>query len=263
MPFITVNEINLYYEQHGDGEDLVLICGFGSHHYRWKRILDTLAKSYRVLVFDNRGTGQSDAPPPPYSIPMMAEDTRALMDALHIPYAYILGHSMGSAILQQLCIESPAKVKKGILLNSFTKLSSACNMQLHTTGKLFQAEVAINLILETLIPWLFGSSFLDDPKNVQAIFSMFLNDPYPQGPAGFAGQLEALVQFDSEKDLGTISTPTLIVAGEQDLYTPLPGAELLHKKISGSQLSMIENAGHMIPDEKPEELLKMILSFFR
>ncbi len=262
MPTIPINNININYEQHGKGEDLVLICGFGSNLTVWKKLSKSLSQKYRVLLFDNRGTGQTDSPLPPYSIEMMSQDLASLMDALAIPHAYILGHSMGSAILQQLCIDHPGKVKKGILLNSFTRINATISVQLDTTSKLFVAETPIELILETLLPWLFGSDYLSRTENIQEALTLFLSDPYPQGPTGFAGQLAALKGFNSRNKLKEITTPTLIITGDQDLYTLPSFSEYLHKHIAGSRLETVKGAGHMIPIEKTQGLLKLIANFF-
>ena len=82
MPTIKINDIEMYYQQQGKGEDLVLIAGASADHTAWDPIYDELTKHYRVLRFDNRGVGQTDAPSGPYSIPQMAEDTAGLMEAL-------------------------------------------------------------------------------------------------------------------------------------------------------------------------------------
>ena len=194
---------------------------------------------------------------------MMANDTAALMDALSIKSAYILGHSMGSAILQQLCLTHPHKVKKALLLNSFDTLSPTVSLQLDTTAKLLQTDIPIHLILETLLPWLFGADFLSDPQNIQAALNHFLSDPYPQTPSGFFGQLAALKTFDLRSRLHNITTPTLIAAGEQDLYTLPAQSHTLHTHIPGSQLKILKGAGHMIPNEKPQELFDLMYTFFK
>src|SRR5579859_2633380 len=95
MPIVRVNDIEMYYEIHGEGEPVVLIAGLNSDHTLYRGILPRLAASYQVVAFDNRGVGQTDKPDIPYSIEMMADDTAGLLDALGITGAHILGTSMG------------------------------------------------------------------------------------------------------------------------------------------------------------------------
>lgn len=263
MPLIEVRNIKLYYEQHGEGEDLILLCGFGRNLLFWAELLPKLAQNYRVTLFDPRGAGRSDAPPPPYSIEELAQDANALMEALSIPYAYMVGHSMGSATVQSLCIQFPAKVKKAVLINSFPNLVPTTAFQLLTTAKLLQAEVNIELVIETIIPWIFSRTYLNTPERCQEAVSHFFSDPYPQGPAGFAGQQEALLRFDSTPDLQKISTPTLILGSDQDLYTPPEQSHFLHEHIAGSTLEIIRGVGHLIPIEQPERALSLIQTFCR
>ena len=84
MAFAKINGINLYYELQGEGQPIVFVSGFATHRETWREFSNRLSANYKTLIFDNRGAGQSDAPPPPYSIEMMAKDTKDLMDHLGI-----------------------------------------------------------------------------------------------------------------------------------------------------------------------------------
>lgn len=211
--------IQAYFRQHGDGPDLVLNAGLAADHSAWALVLEQLAKNFRVLVFDNRGTGQTDSPNGPYSIDMLAEDTLALMDHLGIEKAPIVGHSMGGAILQHICINHPNRVQKAVILASFEKPSHACLFHIRTVAKYIQANVEPRLIIETGLPWIYGNEFLKDVRKTEEAIATILNNPHPQPLAGFEGQVEAIARFDSSDDLKRIITPTLILSGEDDIST--------------------------------------------
>src|SRR6266700_2919026 len=98
MPYLKIDDIQMYYEIHGDGEPLLLIVGLGTDISEWDGIIRWLAQKYQVLAFDNRGAGRTDKPDVPYSIEMMADDTAELMKALAIERASLLGISMGGKI---------------------------------------------------------------------------------------------------------------------------------------------------------------------
>src|ERR1035438_8304990 len=105
MPTIKVNDITMYYEIHGEGEPMVLIAGLNSDHALYRGIIPQLAASHQVIVFDNRGVGQTDKPDIPYSIEMMADDTAGLLNALGIEQVHILGTSMGGRIAVALALK--------------------------------------------------------------------------------------------------------------------------------------------------------------
>src|SRR5262249_62173056 len=98
MSTIRANEIELYYEDHGSDEPLLLISGFACDHAIWGKVEPSLSKRYRVITFDNRGGGQSSAPDCAYSIKQMADDAAALLDAISVGQAHVVGHSMGGMI---------------------------------------------------------------------------------------------------------------------------------------------------------------------
>jgi len=101
----------MFYVDAGAGEPLVLVMGFGGDHLAWGLQLPAFAARFRVIAFDNRGVGQTDAPDIPYSIAMMADDTVGLIDALGIDRAHVCGVSMGGMIAQEIALRHPARVR--------------------------------------------------------------------------------------------------------------------------------------------------------
>lgn len=116
MPHVQINGINLHYEVAGQGQPLLLIMGLGAPAAAWDPILvQELAKTHRVIIYDNRGTGMSDKPDTPYTIAMFASDAVSLLDALNVPRAHVFGVSMGGMIAQELTIHYPQRVASLIL----------------------------------------------------------------------------------------------------------------------------------------------------
>ena len=122
MPKVQANGIELFYEESGAGEPLLLIAGFGCDHTNWRKLVPLLASSYRLITFDNRGVGQSTSPATPYTIGQMAEDTIGLLDAIDLTSVHIAGHSMGGQIALELALACPGRVKSLILLASCVKM---------------------------------------------------------------------------------------------------------------------------------------------
>ena len=124
MPTINVNGLNMYYEEHGQGEPLLMIQGLSAHSLHWLMQTPVMAQHFRTIVFDNRGAGRTEAPEGPYTIRQMADDTAGLMDALQVERAHVVGISMGGIIAQELAINYPQKVNKLVLLSTIGKPKS-------------------------------------------------------------------------------------------------------------------------------------------
>ena len=121
MPTINVNDINIYYEVHGEGEPLILIGGLANDitdYTDHTTIIPELSQHYTVIAFDNRGVGRTDKPDAPYSIEMMAEDTVGLLDTLGITKAHLLGISMGGRIALALTLRHPERVNALVLAST-------------------------------------------------------------------------------------------------------------------------------------------------
>ena len=116
MPKVKVNGIDIYYEEHGSGEPVVMIGGLGADTTLWSKQVPAFSERFRVVVFDNRGSGQSDKPDKPYSIPMFAADTVGLMQALGIERAHVVGASLGGLVAQELVLTHPEMVDRLVLV---------------------------------------------------------------------------------------------------------------------------------------------------
>ena len=147
MPFIEINKINLYYETHGKGSPLLFLSGFASHHQSWLPYINYFSKTNQVIVFHNRGSGQTDAPPSLYTMDLLASDTLALLDSLNIPCADMIGSSMGAAIVMTIAQTHPKRIKKGVLIAPFPKLPLKTLLHSKALGKLIQAKAPLPLSL--------------------------------------------------------------------------------------------------------------------
>lgn len=120
MSKAKINDINIYYDVHGDGFPLVMVMGFLGNAGCWDpRMLPDLSARFKVIVFDNRGAGRTDVSDKEFSIKLLAEDTVGLMDVLNVPKAHVLGTSMGGMIAQELALNYPERVEKLILSSTF------------------------------------------------------------------------------------------------------------------------------------------------
>ena len=263
MRTTTAGDITLYYEQHGQGPDLVLIGGLTSDHQIWRSALRTFSQHYRVLIFDNRGAGQSSSPDYPYTIEMMANDTLNLMDALHIKKAHILGHSMGGGIAMQLALLAPDRVDKLILVSSRPKISAVAAMLFGMREKLQKLNVPEELLAEYTMPILFGDRFLQNNMNIKGFAQWTVRNPHPQTPIGYKHQLHASSTRDIIDELPNITADTLIINGTEDVLVPITYADKLSQQFPNARLALIPDCAHMPHVEQPEAFEKAVMGFIR
>lgn len=261
MSFAEVNGIKLYYEVHGKGHPLVLVNGFTNNRFIWQFLLPFLTPHYQVIIFDNRGSGQSENTTPPYTIDLLAEDTIGLLRHLSLSNVFILGHSMGGAIVQQVCLSAPALVKRAVICSSFAKVPFLALFQIDTVRALFQSAIDPKLILSNVLPWLYSTEFLQSEQKRTEILDFMVKNPYPQSPIGYVGQGEALKQCDLTEKLSHIQIPCHVLVGNEDLFTPLNCSELLVKRIPKASLSILEGQGHMTIVERPKEIAAIVQEF--
>ncbi len=262
MPKINVNAQEIYYEVHGkaDAKPLVLIAGLGQDHTLWYPLLPSLEQTHRVVLFDNRGVGQSVVPSADYTTKDMATDLNALLESLHIAQADILGASMGGLIAQQLALNFPTKVDKLVLYSTFAKIRSRVFKLLLNTTRFFEHnlfEDALNSILYNS----FSDNFLAQPELVQQQLAVMKNNPYPQTLEGFWGQFKASQTHDTRQELAKIKQQTLIIAGKRDILSMQEEAVELQTGIAGSALVTIPEVAHLAHLEQPSIFLQHLNEF--
>jgi len=224
MPTAQVNDIEMYYEIHGDGPWLVLIAGLGVDLSIFQQSIDELAKQYKVLVFDNRGVGKTDKPDVPYSIQMMADDTFSLLASLGIKRALVLGLSMGGRIAMELTLSHPEMTEKLILVSTSSSL---------------QAEI---------------SPFVKMIKRVRSLRKS--DQPY----YAFIRQLKASSGYDCTGRLKEISAPALIVYGKNDKLVTASQIDDMKRNIKNSELASF-SGGHLFFLLKSEQFTARLLEF--
>ena len=227
MPIIRANNIDMYYEIRGEGEPVVLIAGLNSDHTMYRGFFPQLAASYQVIIFDNRGVGQTDKPDIPYSIEMMADDTAGLLNALGIEQAHILGTSMGGRIAAALALQHPQLVKSLILVSTVMTMKG-----IRTTWS------RRLIVLELKIPMIRG--------------------PHPYYAA--IRQLEASRNYDCMDRLSEIQVPTLILHGDKDKLAPYWLVKAMHAGIKNSIMITL-HGGHLLFIVKQRECIEAIIDF--
>jgi pimeloyl-ACP methyl ester carboxylesterase len=262
---VKVNDINMYYEIHGEGFPLVMIQGLGVPALLWTPIfLDEVSKSFNIIIFDNRGAGRTDKPDIEYSIKMFADDTIGLMDALNIERAHVLGFSMGGHIAQELVLNYPKRIEKLVLCSTDCGGSNYVPMSPEVRQMILGDLEGLEWedMLRRLARVGFTEDFVEDNSDlIEGLITRLLKTPTPL--YSFERQYLAVHEYSSAERLKKINTPTLVVHGKKDVFVPPQNSEILAELISGAKLIFFENSAHAFYIDEPEKFAKILLEFLK
>jgi len=257
MPFIRINNVDLYYEVHGKGDALLLISGLASDSQCWQGVLQRLAKHHTVIVFDNRGVGKSSvASSQSITISQMVDDVFELLEKLGIKRASILGHSMGGFVALEFAKRYPKNVKNLILVATSSKNSIRNKYLFRDWAESYRVgEGSLEIWFRNLFYWIFSKNFFDDKSMLEESLKQAINNPNLQTRESFNAQVEAINSFDVTAYLGEIKTRTLILTGSEDLLfsNTIP--------LQNSKHIVINEAAHAIFVEYPREFNEAVLDF--
>ena len=255
MPKITVNGLDLVYEETGQGEPLVLIHGLGSSHAMFKEEMEQFNSSFRVIAYDARGHGQSGKPAK-YTLNDHIEDLRALLDELKIDKTHILGVSMGSYIAQGFVLAHPERVQKLILVVSKSNGKTSSTQELIER---YQDEIDGMDELETMAHL---SKYMF--HNLKAVGRWQADLAKLEKPLSLTEQAaanKALEGFDFRASLPTVAAETLIISGRYDGLNPPERGKEIASFIANSRFVEFEESGHAPSVEEPERFVQVIREF--
>jgi pimeloyl-ACP methyl ester carboxylesterase len=263
MPRIPVRTgTTLNYEITGDGEPLLLIMGTSGAIPLWGELVPRLAQTHRVIAYDNRGLGGSDRGDGPISVASLAEDASALLEALEVPKAHVMGWSLGSAIVQELALAHPDQVASALLYATWGR-SDGFQRSVLTALRLPYVHRDMESALATA-GLAFSPQLLDHPDFAQMLEPML--PAFPQNEEQMqvtVEQWDADLAHDSIDRLGAITAPTVVLVGEQDLLTPPWQAKKVADAIPGARYELVTGPGssHGMHIERPDDLTKIVAGF--
>jgi 3-oxoadipate enol-lactonase len=261
MPIISLPSHDLYFESHGEGIPLILLNGLGLDVSAWGLQIPALSRTHRVVVYDARGVGRSSATPPPYRMADLVSDALALLDALEIEQAHLLGLSMGGLVAQRLAVDHPARVRGLILAATAARLPPRARHVIDLWARMVSTGTAPETLLREQLAWVFSEGFFADERQVAQVTAVLLANPHPPSPRGIAGQAAACLEHDARAEISRIRAPTLVLVGRDDLLLPLTASQELAAAIPGARLSILEGTGHAFATENAERFNDLVLEF--
>jgi 3-oxoadipate enol-lactonase len=246
MPKVQANGVQLYYELAGpaDAPVVMLSNSLGTRLEMWDRQMSTLAERYRLLRYDSRGHGRSDAPGGPYTIDLLADDALGLLDALGIERAHFCGLSMGGMVGQVL------GARHGDRLISLALCSTACHMpppELWDERIRLAMEEGMMALVDAVVERWFTEPFRREPCiTVDRVRRMIIDTP----AHGYAACCAAIRDMDLRELITAIRLPTLVIVGDKDPATPPDKAAEIQSRIPGAKLEVVPDAAHLLNIEQ-------------
>jgi 3-oxoadipate enol-lactonase len=262
MAVATVNGIELNYRLEGDGEEtIVLINGLADDLTTWElQVADFLAAGYRVLRFDNRGIGASSKPAGPYSSRQLADDAKALVDALGITDFHLMGVSMGGMIAQEYALSYSGDLRSVTFACTYAAPGPFCSRMFAMWADMAPV-LGVPFVMRDVTLWAFTVPFFEERGSELAEFETAMR--YMDQPVhAYLAQLAVIQDHDTTSRLGQISVPTLVLAGEEDILIPVSLSRRIHDAVPGSDWATTKG-GHGCCWEHPAEFNKTFLDFVR
>jgi aminoacrylate hydrolase len=260
VPIAKLDDGELYYEEHGSGFPVLMVAGLGGVGTYWGPQIEPFAKSFRVILHDHRGTGNSSKSKIKYSLEQMARDTLGLMDALKIDKAHLVGHSTGGAIGQILAIGHPERMAKIVMASSWTKADGFFRLCFEARRALLLKSGAAAYVAATPI-FLYPSWWIrDNIEQLQQHSTVYGANPDLDI---INSRIDALLAFDWSARLREIKHEVLVMGVRNDHLTPAYFSEAIAREIPGAKLFIQEDGGHAASQVFPDEFNRHVLAFLK
>jgi aminoacrylate hydrolase len=261
VPTVSIGDAELYYEDTGRGEPLLLVPGLSGRGSFWANQVTELARDFRVVVHDHRGTARSTHSRIRYSVEQMADDVLRLMDALGIEAAHLVGHSTGGAIGQVIALEHPHRLRSLVL--SATWAGPDPYFQ-----RLFESRKGV-LLGQGVEAYIRASALFMAPPAWISANDALLSEQHQAALAEAApievtaSRIDAILRHDRRARLGEIRAPTLVIVAQDDIITPRFYSDELASRVPGAKLIVLDGGGHGTPGISPAAYNAAVGAFLR
>ena len=257
----TSSGVRIAYDILGSGDPVVLVHGLGYARWGWDPVVEPLAERFQLILFDNRGIGDSEVPAGPYTAAAMSEDVAAVLDTVGLERAHVVGTSLGGMVAQELAIRRPERVDRLVLVCTTPGGAKAFPLPERTVRLMAEApalapDVALRRFVENALA---PATVAERPDLVERVYERRLQ--HPPDPAGWQAQAAAGATFDAFDRLGAIQAPTLVLHGTEDGVVDPRNAPLLAERIPGARLELFDGAGHLLFWEQRERFVRAVSEF--
>lgn len=256
---MKTNGIELHYTVEGEGPWMTLSHSLACDSSMWDPQMALLTKRFKVLRFDTRGHGQSDAPATDYTLDQMADDVHGLLTGLGITTTHWMGLSMGGMIGQAYALKHPGMFASMVLADTTSRRPPNAAAMWGERMQIARTKGMEGLVEPTLSRWFTDAYRPAHPDVMAKIGKVIRNTP----AAGYAGCCAAIAQIDFTERLKEIKCPVLVLVGDQDHGTPVAMSEQIRDNLPGAKMQVIANASHISNVEQAEVFNQAIDAFLK
>ena len=254
---IKANGIQIEYDVQGEGPWVVMSHSLACAGAMWDEQAQALKGKYKVLRFDTRGHGGSDAPAEAYTLDMLADDLHGLLGKLGVGSPHFVGLSMGGMIGMTYALKYPRAFKSLVLCDTSSRIPPEAKPVWAERIQIATEQGMEPLVEPTLKRW-FTEPFLAKRNSViERVANMIRKTP----ARGYVGCCHAIPQIDLTDKLGAITCPVQVIVGDKDVGTPVAMSEAIHQAIPNSELVIIPDASHLSNLEQPGAFNAALLKF--
>ncbi len=253
MPFLSIRGVQIYYEDTGGpGEPIVFSHGLLWNSKLYAQQIEALSGQYRCIAYDHRGQGRSTAPPGKIiDLRTVYEDAVAFIQALGLAPCHFVGLSMGGFVGLRIASRHPEMLRSLVLLDTSASSESPWNLSRYWLVTAMTHWLGLRPVVDRIMSIYFGQTFLRDPA--RAAEREELKRQLVKNPRDVWRAMQGVItRRGVTEELSRITTPTLILVGEEDVATTPEMADLLYTRIEGSRLVRLPQVGHMCNLEQPE-----------
>lgn len=271
MPVAAVKNGDIYFEDSGSGELIVLMAGLGHGAAYFENAVPLLSGLGRVVAIDPRGVGRSTSKTENYSVESWAADVIELMDHLGAPSAHLVGSSLGACVALQAAVDFPQRVASLVAVAGFSELDRSLELNFRMRIGIIEQLGLGDVLAAHIAMWTLGRDFINTDEGRAAVERLFAS-VRRNSPERYLAFIRAILAFGRlepgqqaqpklTERLREIRVPSCIIVGGQDILTPVSQSERLASRIAGAELHVVPGCGHITFTERPEETSSLIRDF--
>jgi pimeloyl-ACP methyl ester carboxylesterase len=273
MPSIAVQNGEIYFEESGSGELILLMAGLGHGAAYFEKTLPVLSRLGRAVAIDPRGVGRSTSTVETFSVESWAADAVELMDRLGARRAHLVGSSLGACVALQAAVDFPDRVASLVIVAGFSELDRSLELNFRMRIGIIEKLGLGDELAAHIAMWTLGRDFINTPEGQAAVERLFAA-VRRNSPGRYLAFIRAILAFGKSEPwqkgepklterLGEIRVPTCVIVGGQDILTPLSQSRQIAERIPGAELHVIPDCGHITFSEKPDQTAALVHDFLR
>lgn len=273
MPVCKVASGDIYYEERGSGELIVLMAGLGHGAAYYEKTLPAFGALGRAVAIDPRGVGRSTSLREEYSVEGWARDVAELIEGLGAQRAHLVGSSLGACVALQAAVDFPDRVASLVCVAGFSELDRSLELNFRLRIGIIEKLGLGDELAAHIAMWTLGRDFINTPAGQEAVERLFAS-VRRNSPERYLAFIRAILAFGRLEPgqegqpkltarLGEVRAPTCVIVGGQDILTPVSQSRQIAGHIPGAEVYVIPGCGHITFSEKPDETVKLIGDFLR